>query len=143
MLSSQLGSHPTHAPHHTPSDVSRQILRPNKSKSTNCEGGAAVRFSTTRSSVGRVLICFHGFICRTTSSPILVPVDRFTPDTRPTPYSKRCFTPDLKTQQVEVNQLRLRSWLTSTCWVLRSGVKHRLEYGVGRVSGVNRSKEGV
>ncbi|CAG8237069.1 unnamed protein product [Penicillium salamii] len=35
-------------------------------------------------------------------------VDRFTPDTRPTPYSKRWFTPDLKTQQVEVNQLRRR-----------------------------------
>ncbi|CAG8255437.1 unnamed protein product [Penicillium salamii] len=33
----------------------------------------------------------------------------------------------------------LRSWLTSTCWVFRSGVNHRLEYGVGRVSGVNRS----
>jgi hypothetical protein len=33
---------------------------------------AAVRFFTTRSSVGRVLICFHGFICRATSSPILV-----------------------------------------------------------------------
>ncbi|KAJ5138858.1 uncharacterized protein N7515_003706 [Penicillium bovifimosum] len=35
-------------------------------------------------------------------------VDRFTPDTCPTPYSKRWFTPDLKTQQVEVNQLRRR-----------------------------------
>ena len=33
-------------------------------------------------------------------------VDRFTPDMRPTPYSKRWFTPDLKVQQVEVNQLR-------------------------------------
>jgi ribonuclease HI len=36
-------------------------------------------------------------------------VDRFTPNTRPTPYSKRWFTPDLKVQQVEVNQLR-RKW---------------------------------
>ncbi|KAJ5642550.1 reverse transcriptase [Penicillium lividum] len=35
-------------------------------------------------------------------------VDQFTPDTRPTPYSKRWFTPDLKVQQVEVNQLRRR-----------------------------------
>ena len=39
-------------------------------------------------------------------------VDRFTPDTRPTPYSKRWFTPDLKVQQVEVNQLR-RRWQAS------------------------------
>jgi hypothetical protein len=39
-------------------------------------------------------------------------VDRFTPDTRPTPYSKRWFTPDLKVQQVEVNQLR-RTWQAS------------------------------
>ena len=39
-------------------------------------------------------------------------VDRFTPDTRPTPYSKRWFTPDLKAQQVEVNQLR-RRWQTN------------------------------
>ncbi|KAI2734742.1 hypothetical protein CBS147339_9742 [Penicillium roqueforti] len=41
-------------------------------------------------------------------------VDRFTPDTRPTPYSKRWFTPDLKIQQVEVNQLPMqqkrRAW---------------------------------
>jgi ribonuclease HI len=36
-------------------------------------------------------------------------VDRFTPDTRPTPYSKRWFTPELKVQQVEVNRLR-RKW---------------------------------
>jgi endonuclease/exonuclease/phosphatase (EEP) superfamily protein YafD len=35
-------------------------------------------------------------------------VDRFTADTRPTPYSKRWFIPDLKVQQVEVNQLRRR-----------------------------------
>ncbi|KAJ5675489.1 reverse transcriptase [Penicillium macrosclerotiorum] len=35
-------------------------------------------------------------------------VDRFTPNTRPTPYSKRWFTPGLKVQQVEVNQLRRR-----------------------------------
>ncbi|KAI3049910.1 hypothetical protein CBS147353_11666 [Aspergillus niger] len=39
-------------------------------------------------------------------------VDRFTPDTRPAPYSKRWFTPHLKAQQVEVNQLR-RRWQTS------------------------------
>ena len=39
-------------------------------------------------------------------------VDRFTPDTRPTPYSKRWFTPDLKVQQIEVNQLR-RRWQAS------------------------------
>ncbi|KAJ5240343.1 reverse transcriptase [Penicillium citrinum] len=39
-------------------------------------------------------------------------VGRFTPDTRPTPYSKRWFTPDLKVQQVEVNQLR-RRWQAS------------------------------
>ena len=39
-------------------------------------------------------------------------VDRFTPDMRPTPYSKRWFTPDLKVQQVEVNQLR-RRWQAS------------------------------
>ncbi len=35
-------------------------------------------------------------------------VDQFTPNTRPTPYSKRWFTPDLKVQQVEVNQTRRR-----------------------------------
>lgn len=39
-------------------------------------------------------------------------VDRFTPDMRPTPYSKRWFTPDLKVQQVETNQLR-RRWQAS------------------------------
>jgi hypothetical protein len=39
-------------------------------------------------------------------------VDRFTPDMRPTPYSKRWFSPDLKVQQVEVNQLR-RRWQAS------------------------------
>ena len=39
-------------------------------------------------------------------------VDRFTPNTRPTPYSKRWFTPNLKAQQVEVNQLR-RRWQAS------------------------------
>ena len=39
-------------------------------------------------------------------------VDRFTPDMRPTTYSKRWFTPDLKVQQVEVNQLR-RRWQAS------------------------------
>jgi len=39
-------------------------------------------------------------------------VDRFTPNTRPTPYSKRWFTPDLKVQQTEVNQLR-RRWQAS------------------------------
>lgn len=31
-------------------------------------------------------------------------VDRFTPDMRPTPYSKRWFTPDLKVQQVELRR---------------------------------------
>lgn len=35
-------------------------------------------------------------------------IDRYTPDARPTPYSKRWFTPDLKVQQTEVNQLRRR-----------------------------------
>jgi hypothetical protein len=35
-------------------------------------------------------------------------VNKFTPDTRPTPYSKRWFTPDLKVQQTNVNQLRRR-----------------------------------
>ncbi|CDM38421.1 Probable transposable element [Penicillium roqueforti FM164] len=39
-------------------------------------------------------------------------VDQFTPDTRPAPYSKRWFTPYLKVQQVEVNQLR-RRWQAS------------------------------
>ncbi|KXG45142.1 reverse transcriptase [Penicillium griseofulvum] len=39
-------------------------------------------------------------------------VDRFIPDTRPTPYSKQWFTPDLKVQQVEVNQLQKR-WQAS------------------------------
>ncbi|KAJ5935941.1 hypothetical protein N7454_005239 [Penicillium verhagenii] len=39
-------------------------------------------------------------------------VEQFTPETRPTPYSKRWFTPDLKVQQVEVNQLR-RRWQAS------------------------------
>lgn len=39
-------------------------------------------------------------------------VDQFTPNRRPTPYSKRWFTPDLKVQQVEVNQLR-RRWQSS------------------------------
>jgi hypothetical protein len=39
-------------------------------------------------------------------------VDRFTPNLRPTPYSKRWFTPDLKIQQTEVNRLR-RKWQES------------------------------
>ena len=39
-------------------------------------------------------------------------IDRFTPDARLTPYSKRWFNPSLKTQQVEVNQLR-RKWQES------------------------------
>lgn len=39
-------------------------------------------------------------------------VDQFTLNTRPTPYSKRWFTPDLKVQQVEVNQTR-RRWQAS------------------------------
>lgn len=39
-------------------------------------------------------------------------VDRFTPDMRPTPYSKIWFTPDLKVQQVETNELR-RRWQAS------------------------------
>ncbi|OGE46890.1 hypothetical protein PENARI_c093G11063, partial [Penicillium arizonense] len=39
-------------------------------------------------------------------------VDRHTPDLRPTPYSKRWFTPALKIQQTEVNQLR-RTWQES------------------------------
>lgn len=33
-------------------------------------------------------------------------VDWFTPDVRPTPYSKRWFTSVLKIQQAKVNQLR-------------------------------------
>lgn len=32
--------------------------------------------------------------------------NNFTPNVRPTPYSKRWFTPDLKVQQTEVNRLR-------------------------------------
>jgi hypothetical protein len=44
-------------------------------------------------------------------------VDQFTPNTWPTPYSKRWFTPDLKVQQVEVNQLRWK-WQIS-CAELR------------------------
>ena len=39
-------------------------------------------------------------------------VDRYTPDLRPTPYSKRWFTPVLKIQQTEVNHLR-RKWQES------------------------------
>jgi hypothetical protein len=39
-------------------------------------------------------------------------VNRHTPDTRPTPYSKRWFTPDLKDQQTNVNKLR-RRWQQS------------------------------
>lgn len=39
-------------------------------------------------------------------------VDRHTPNLRPTPYSKRWFTPDLKIQQTEVNHLR-RRWQES------------------------------
>ena len=39
-------------------------------------------------------------------------VDRHTPDVRPTPYSKRWFTPDLKVQQIKANQLR-RKWQES------------------------------
>ncbi|OQE00248.1 hypothetical protein PENVUL_c055G06446 [Penicillium vulpinum] len=39
-------------------------------------------------------------------------VDKHTPDLRPTPYSKRWFTPALKIQQTEVNQLR-RTWQES------------------------------
>ncbi|KAI2756346.1 hypothetical protein DTO006G1_7986 [Penicillium roqueforti] len=39
-------------------------------------------------------------------------VDSLTPDLRPTPYSKRWFTPDLKIQQTEVNHLR-RKWQDS------------------------------
>ena len=36
-------------------------------------------------------------------------VDEYTPNLRPTPYSKCWFTLDLKIQQTEVNQLR-RKW---------------------------------
>lgn len=39
-------------------------------------------------------------------------VNRHTPDTRPTPYSKRWFTPDLKYQQTNVNKVR-RKWQQS------------------------------
>jgi hypothetical protein len=39
-------------------------------------------------------------------------VNRYTPDVRPTPYSKRWFTPDLKVQQTKPNQLR-RKWQES------------------------------
>ncbi|KAJ9481484.1 hypothetical protein VN97_g11989, partial [Penicillium thymicola] len=41
-------------------------------------------------------------------------VDRYTPNLRPTPYSKRWFTPDLKIQQTEVNHLR-RKWQRELC----------------------------
>ena len=39
-------------------------------------------------------------------------VENYTPNRRPTPYSKRWFTPDLKVQQTEVNKLR-RKWQES------------------------------
>lgn len=39
-------------------------------------------------------------------------VEKHIPDQRPTPYSKRWFTPDLKVQQTEVNHLR-RQWQES------------------------------
>jgi hypothetical protein len=39
-------------------------------------------------------------------------VDQFTPNSRPSPYAKRWFTPDLKAQQIEVNQVR-RRWQAS------------------------------
>lgn len=39
-------------------------------------------------------------------------IDRLTPDARSTPYSKRWFSPNLKVQRVEVNQLR-RRWQES------------------------------
>jgi ribonuclease HI len=39
-------------------------------------------------------------------------VENHTPNRRPTPYSKRWFTPDLKIQQTEVNRLR-RKWQES------------------------------
>jgi hypothetical protein len=39
-------------------------------------------------------------------------VENHTPDRRPTPYSKRWFTPELKVQQTEVNHLR-RKWQES------------------------------
>lgn len=39
-------------------------------------------------------------------------VDECTPDTKPSPYSKRWFTPELKVQQKEVNKLR-RQWQNS------------------------------
>ena len=39
-------------------------------------------------------------------------IDQFTPLSRPSPYSKRWFTPDLKIQQTEVNQAR-RRWQES------------------------------
>jgi hypothetical protein len=35
-------------------------------------------------------------------------VDRYTPDLRPSPYAKRWFTADLKSQQKEVNYARRR-----------------------------------
>jgi hypothetical protein len=44
-------------------------------------------------------------------------LERFTPDMRPTPYSKRWFTPDLKTQQVEANQLRRWPGLNVLLWI--------------------------
>jgi hypothetical protein len=46
-------------------------------------------------------------------------VDRYTPNLRPTPYSKRWFTPDLKIQQTEVNHLR-RKWQESCAELGRS-----------------------
>lgn len=48
-----------------------------------------------------------------------IAVDKYTPNLRPTPYSKRWFTPDLKIQQTEVNQLR-RKWQESCAELGRS-----------------------
>lgn len=47
-------------------------------------------------------------------------VERHTPHLRPFPYSKRWFTPDLKTQQTELNQVR-RRWQ-------ESGAEHGREH---------------
>ncbi|GAA3296697.1 hypothetical protein GCM10020218_080510 [Dactylosporangium vinaceum] len=54
-------------------------------------------------------------------------VDRFTPDTRQTPYSKRWFTPELKAQQVEVNRLR-RSWQASCAELGRDHANSKAAY---------------
>lgn len=45
-------------------------------------------------------------IVETLDSTTVALLDAPTPEARPSPYSKRCFTPALKAQQREVNKLR-------------------------------------